>query len=196
MNKTLSNLFIFTAGAAIGAVVTWKLVKDKYAQLAREEIAAVREVYRAASLKNKHAEETESENTPEAPQTGIPEFTERERVDYANLASVYAPTTEEGGTVSVKRPYVISPEEFDEVGYDTISLTMYDDGVVEDEFGDVVARDDVDRMVGLDSLNHFGEYEEDSVFVRNDETETDYEILRDPRKYSDVPRRTPVPGYE
>ena len=46
--------------------------------------------------------------------------------------------------------------------------------------------DNVDDVVGVDSLTHFGEYEEDSVFVRNDLLQTDYEILRDPRKYSDV----------
>ena len=32
----------------------------------------------------------------------------------------------------------------------------------------------------------FGEYEDDAVFVRNDAHKTDYEILYDPRNYSDV----------
>ena len=38
-------------------------------------------------------------------------------------------------------------------------------------------------MVGLDSLTHFGQYEDDSVYVRNDERMTDYEILLDIRGY-------------
>ena len=49
----------------------------------------------------------------------------------------------------------------------------------------------VDNVIGEDSLNHFGEYEEDSVFVRNDSMATDYEILRDLRAYSDVVGSTP-----
>ena len=82
------------------------------------------------------------------------------------------------------RPYVISPEEFGEGDYETISLTFYADKVLTDETGDIV--EDVDNLVGLDSLTHFGEYEDDSVFVRNDATNTDYEILLDTRNYMDV----------
>ena len=44
----------------------------------------------------------------------------------------------------------------------------------------------VDKVVGKGSLNTFGEYEDDSVFVRDDDKKIDYEILRDTRTYSDV----------
>ena len=94
----------------------------------------------------------------------------------------------------MSRPYVISPDEFDENGYQTVSLTYYADGVVEDDFYDVWDDDEIEEKIGRDSLNHFGEYEEDSVFVRNDDNETDYEILRDPRNYSDVPKQNPYMG--
>lgn len=48
---------------------------------------------------------------------------------------------------------------------------------------------EIDRCltdIGDDALGHFGEYEDDSVFVRNDEEQTDYEILLDGRNYHDV----------
>ncbi len=45
--------------------------------------------------------------------------------------------------------------------------------------------DDIEETVGIDSLTHFGEYEDDSVFVRNDERKCDYEILLDHRDYED-----------
>ncbi len=190
MNKTLSNLFIFTAGAAIGSVVTWKLVKDKYARLAQEEIEAVREVYM------KHDDTTdEVAEEPAAVVESVPEFTEQERVDYANIANMYTNNNEKGVPAPVKRPYVISPDEFDENGYQTVSLTYYADGVVEDDFYNVLSDEEVEDRIGRDSLNHFGEYEEDSVFVRNDDEEVDYEILKDPRNYSDVPKPT-YPGCE
>ena len=41
-----------------------------------------------------------------------------------------------------------------------------------------------DDVVGMESLTHFGEYEDDSVFVRNDRLKCDYEILMDERTYS------------
>lgn len=197
MNKTLSNLFIFTAGAAIGSAVTWKLVKDKYARLAQEEIEAVREVY--MKHENDIREDTTEEATIEEPVVtpeSVPEFTEQERADYANIANSYTNNNEKGVPKPVKRPYVISPDEFDEVGYQTVSLTYYADGVVEDDFYDVWDDDEIDEKIGRDSLNHFGEYEEDSVFVRNDDEETDYEILRDSRNYSDIPKQNPYPGCE
>ena len=51
--------------------------------------------------------------------------------------------------------------------------------------------EDVDNVVGLESLAHFGEYEDDSVFVRNDRLKCDYEILLDQRTYSDVIKQRP-----
>ena len=47
MNRDmLIKAFIFTAGAAIGSVVTWKVIKTKYEQISNEEIESVREEYR------------------------------------------------------------------------------------------------------------------------------------------------------
>ena len=84
------------------------------------------------------------------------------------------------------RPYVIPPEDFGDVDidYETKSLVMYADGVLVNEYGAII--EDVDNLVGKDSLNHFGEYEDDSVFVRNDRLKTDFEILLDNRNYKDI----------
>ena len=82
-------------------------------------------------------------------------------------------------------PYVISPDEFDDNDdYEVVSLVYYSDGVLADEYDNVI--EDVEGMVGEDSLNHFGEYGDDSVFVRNDERKTDYEILLDSRNFADI----------
>ena len=88
------------------------------------------------------------------------------------------------------KPYVISPEEFGEFeDYERISLSYYADQVLADEDDEKV--DDVDNVVGLESLTHFGEFEDDSVFVRNDRLKCDYEILLDQRTYSDVMKQRP-----
>lgn len=198
MNKTLSNLFIFATGAAIGSVVTWKFVKKKYERLAQEEIDEIREYYDNLTRKvddtaNPEPVEEPTNDIPPAP-TVIPAFTEQDRIDYANLAGNY--TAEKGGPVTVQLPEVITPGEFGEFGYPTVSLTYYADGVLVDEYGDVVDSADVESMIGADFERHFGEYEEDSVFVRNERLETDFEVLRDYSKYSDIPKNLQIPGYE
>ena len=71
-----------------------------------------------------------------------------------------------------KKPYVIAPEEFgEEYEYDTISLTYYSDRVLTDDDDEIV--EDVEDVVGFESLESFGEYEDDSVFVRNDRLKCD-----------------------
>ena len=47
------------------------------------------------------------------------------------------------------------------------------------------------ETIGKDSLTHFGEYEDDSVFVRNDRLKADYEILMDQRTYAEVLQEKP-----
>ena len=80
--------------------------------------------------------------------------------------------------------YVIPPESFGEVGYEEVSLTYYADGTLAYDDDSIVRN--VDKVVGVGSLNTFGEYEDDSVFVRDDEHKIDYEILRDTRSYATV----------
>ena len=45
MKTALSNFIIFATGAVIGSVVTWKIIKTKYEQIAQEEIDSVKEVF-------------------------------------------------------------------------------------------------------------------------------------------------------
>lgn len=80
---------------------------------------------------------------------------------------------------------IISPEEFGEMGYQTINLTYFADGVLVDDRYSVMEEDELEMAVGRDSLSHFGDYEEDSVHVRNEQREIDYEILLDPRTYEE-----------
>ena len=83
-------------------------------------------------------------------------------------------------------PYVISPDNYGENdNYTQISLVYYaGDEVLADDEDEVV--EDIEDTVGEDFAEHFGEYEDDSVFIRNDRLRCDYEILRDNRSFSDV----------
>ena len=189
----MDKAFAFAIGAAIGSFVTWKIVKTKYKQLADEEINSVKEVF-ARRYSEKMNKEKSNENTNHASltldeteknaniQDDIAAYHELlDKLHYANI-DVDSLIAKKGGSTVTDGPFVISPDEFGEdPNYQTVSLTLYEDGVLTDDYDDIVV--DVDDWVGEDSLTHFGEYEADSVFVRNESMQTDFEILRDLRTY-------------
>lgn len=177
MNKSiLSNVIMFTLGAAVGSVVTWKFVKDKYAQIAQEEIDAIRDYYEQES-----EEKTEEEDASDDDEDDEDELKQYEEMMYAEG---YLSEEQKGVNHDMGEPYVISPDEFDEMGYETVTLYYYADGVVETMLGkDVLSEEEVEDWITSESLEHFGEYEEDSVFVRNDNMRTDFEILKVSENY-------------
>lgn len=180
MKRKITNVIIFAAGLAIGSVVSWKMLEGKYKKIAQEEIDSVKEVF---SKKQKIPVEKTEETVSNVPRVDNVTVNEYEKI--VSDAGYSKTEDKKGGNVMVDRPYVITPNEFGEFyDYDTESLTYYADGVVADDFNNVI--DDIDNIIGEDSLNHFGEYEDDSVFVRNDALRTDYEILLDEREYSSV----------
>ena len=185
----------FIVGAGMGSICTWKLLKRKYELIAQEEIDSVKAAYATREI---------GKGFVEGFRDGLKVAEDRTQkdeddVDFKKYASIiqkegytdYSRSVEEKkGEAFVEKPYVISPEEFGEFEeYEKISLTYYADKVLADENDEEV--DDVDEIVGEESLNHFGEYEDDSVFVRNDRLKCDYEILLDQRNYSDVAKTRP-----
>lgn len=194
MNKA-AGFVMFVLGAAVGSVVTWQYTKKKYEQIAQEEIDSVKEIF---SRRESAADVEIVTPEPQTAKVGKPEekpdiseYAARlEREGYTNYSNASAgEKKEEQETMEIK-PYVISPEEFGEFeDYERISLSYYADQVLADEDDEKV--DDVDNVVGLESLTHFGEFEDDSVFVRNDRLKCDYEILLDQRTYSDVMKQRP-----
>lgn len=195
MYNGLKYALIFSVGAVVGGLATWKIAKAKYEQIAQEEIESVKKVYSAPRI-------TVEEVAHEEPDDSIKEFMDTmnrkpdlasyvEKVreegyvkynDVSHVDSIHVTNKE---VTDVRKPYVIPPEEFgEEDGYGKLSFTYYADEVLTNEANEIV--DDVDDIVGSDSLTHFGEYEEDSVFVRNDALKVDIEILLDERNYTDI----------
>jgi len=189
----LSNICIFTAGAVIGGVVTWKFLEAKYDRIVQEEIDKAYEVYSKMAGRGirEASEESEPENEEDTDQTQIDmhEYVNtlagNGYVDYAKVEK-----QEVKEVANVKRPYVISPDDFgDHEDYAIVTLFYCADKVLIDE--DNIVVEDVDELIGADSLHHFGEYEDDSVFVRDDKRKTDYEILIEARTYEEVIESSP-----
>ena len=193
--KALKYISIFAVGAAAGSAITWFITKTKYEKIINDEINAQIYDIREESIKMReekineldkvkskmmdlvnqtdqdneddieYGEIIEADGTITNPVDDIPEPKEKEETDYIE-------------------PYVISPEEFDEKGYNLQTLIYYADGYLTDDMDFPIV--DIDGTVGEDAVNHFGEYEDDSVFIRNDNTKIDYEILADSRNFKDI----------
>ena len=193
--RVLSNVFLFALGASVGSLVTWKLMDEKYKQLANQEIESMREYYKE-KYEDNYKQPTLDDVIVEAVEEAEEEFNEHPDVDEEEVAECeniaenagytnYADMVKINKEVeNVAEPYVISPDDFAEIReYKAKSLIYFSDGVLTDNEYEPI--EDVDNVVGFDSLDHFGDYEDDSVHVRNDRLKTDFEILLDPRKYAD-----------
>lgn len=185
MTNTLSKVLAFTAGAVVGGLVTWKIVERKYAQIANEEIDSMREYF-----KDKYGVEGEEEDVSKDDVDTDPDQTQIDIREYAkqlaaNKYTDYSGTGKEKEEVDdVDKPYVISPEELGELdGYETTTLYYHANGILTDDQGEVI--EDADDIIGIDPLNHFGQYEPDSVCVRDDARRVDYEILYDSTPHKD-----------
>lgn len=213
MNKSIFGVIGFVLGAAAGSLVTWKLIEKKYMDMADDEIRSVKEMYRSKIVNSEVLDETNEDMF--VAQKG-PEFTvsmaltdegkqlidklnnltttyvsDDEKPDYTaysqakekhNVFDDAMPTEPE---VKHDEPYIIDPTEFGEFSeYEQIELTYYKDGVICENDTDMI--DPYDIFGDLDVGDHFGEYENDRVFVRDDKRQVDYEILRDERTFMEV----------
>lgn len=198
MNKKLTYGLIFVFGASLGAVVTWKFLDLKYKNLAQKEIDSVKESFdkwkKDIARGQKLADEAKSK-------PAISEYTEKMaelgyKTDYTknNISNLSKQIDfeeyskydmAENGVI--EEPEIISPDEFGEdEEYDTVSLLYFADNFLTDENYELVL--DLENTITEEALDHFGEWEDDSVFVRNDRLKIYYEILKDQRYFEEVIR--------
>lgn len=178
----MKNVLMFTLGAAAGSLLTWKLVEQKYKKIADEEIESVIQVFknRDKNVVVEHYNEVDKidnvkrEYTKKVNEAGYTTSISSEPLEEEkeeDLFTVQVENEDEG-----VRPYVISPEEYgDKNGYDARTYTYYVDNILTDEDDNIVGNPE--RYIG-DGLEHFGDYDDCAVFVRNDNLKCDYEILK------------------
>lgn len=187
MKQKLLYLVMFAAGATIGSAVSWQLAKNKYKQIADEEIQSVKDAF--SKKENDVNTKLSTANAMLKKNMINNDLNSTHKDAYKDILTtnkyLYSENTNAKKEVPETGPYVISPDEFGELDdYETISLTYYSDKVLADDMDQVI--DDYMVCVGNDFMNHFGEYEDDSVFIRNDTRKCDYEILYDLRPYSEL----------
>lgn len=179
MNNKVLCILAFSMGAAVGSVVSWKLLQTKYKEyyerLAQEEINSVKEAFAGITPRSKQEQSDEAA------------VVRSEKKRYSEIIRNMGYSNTEKGDADDMRDEdhitVIPPDEFyDWEDYDKITLTYYADGVLADDQDGIV--ENPDDVVGSDFASHFGDYEDDSIFIRNDKYGACYEILRSYENYS------------
>lgn len=178
----VKHILIFSVGVSIGVLSTRQYFNQKYNQIAQEEIDSVKEVFSKRDKKEDISDEID-ETKPivsEKYKEQLSNLGYSNDGDYSASIDDLDLSTEE----PINKPYVIRPDEFGEKDeYDIVSLTCWSDLVLTDDCD--VAVDNIEDTVGDGTLKRFGEFEDDSVFVRDDRKRIDYEILWDTRTYED-----------
>lgn len=191
----MKNILIFIAGAAVGSLITWKIVEERCKRISDEEIKSVVDTFekRRKELEDMYTS-ADSDNLGIASPSKefynqLKSASDELIEDYNKKLNKYGYKEDDLSDVindnsGYAAPYVISPEEFGErEDYETKSLIYYTDKIVADDDDHIV--DDVEDIIG-DALDHFGDYEDDAVHVRNEKEKCDYEILRSEKAFDEL----------
>lgn len=186
MNKT--NILIFGAGLGIGAFSSWYFIKKKYEKLARNEISEMRAFYK------KKQEELSQKNKTKPP------------IEEVSLKQVYTENPEIRN-VDIKRLNQIAEEnkyKEEEVpdtvgdsilmiddgefasynGYEKVNLVLYSDDVLADEVSDDIHL--IEDTIGNEAAEILKNERPEAIYIRNEETRTEYEVTWDNRTYGEV----------
>ena len=189
----MKQLLYFSLGAVCGAALTYFCTKRYYEGIIDDEIASVKEAY------NKKEEDdiSESEESDEAREhfrksrEALNKYKSRVRsLGYAREETVDEDDIEreeelvEEPDVTVypregraDKPYVISPEIYHEElcgVYDKEALVYWagNDCLVSEDQEHL----DIESTVGAENLKTVGQYEDDTVYIRNERLGMDFEV--------------------
>ena len=159
-------------GGGIAALVTNKFVKEKYKSeseaLVQRELESIKKEFSVQNTKEKVTEKKP-------------------------ITETYAKIVKDNGYSENPKPHkknevkIITPEEYGNADYDQLSFTYYSgDKVVTNDADKPMSEEDIAEFLGSRKVfDHFGEYEDDSIFVRNAALKADIEILLFEGKYSE-----------
>lgn len=185
----MKQVLYFSLGAAIGGALGYYLTKRYYEQLIDDEIESVKEAYKESEdsdARYKKAVEAMKEyGVPGGSYNNAERLDLEERTDDDTLDETVEDNNPFPGE-KVDHPYTITPdayhEEFtDVVDKETVTYWAGNDMLVTDE-DEVLTIEDT---IGREALGQFGEYESDTVFVRNERLGMDFEVIYMEGEYSD-----------
>lgn len=197
------NTLYFVAGAAVGALGAWYFAKKKYEKIAQDEIQSVTDAFseRLDKLARNSMDDPSIRPTPEELEREATKPGDRNIIDYAAVLSKQGytdytkfskdeeePTETEDSEISVDTasgPVIICPDDYGEIPeYEQLSWIYFADHVLTDDDYSLITN--YEKWIGDGALQHFGEYEDDAIHVRNDKLKCYIEVVIDSRLYASV----------
>lgn len=195
------NAMYFAAGATVGALAAWFIAKKKYEKLAREEIQSVTDAFseRLDKYARNSMQDPDIRPTPEELERDATKPGDRHVIEYAsvlakqsytdytkfsrNEESIVEAVEDDTCESTASGPVIIPPDEYGENHeYEQLSWIYFADHVLTDD--DYTLITDRNKWIGQDALEHFGDYEEDAIHVRNDKLKCYIEVVMDSRLYA------------
>lgn len=176
----MKGLLYFIGGGIIGSAVTYFLMKSSFEEKLQQQALDIYEHY-------KNESKSDEDTSDEADPVDIPNSSTVKGFTVASNNVAYnTPMTNYASKTVSKNfgPYVISSKDAGE-GYELQNtLFHHADNVLVDANGHILSPDEIEKFVGLDYADHFGEVDDDNdiLYIRNEELGTDWEI-----EYSDEP---------
>jgi hypothetical protein len=191
-------------GAVCGGAAGCVFMKQKYSQIADEEIASV--MARYSQEMDKHSAEQKAETAKKAEEAlksySSEDEDEDEDEDSEDSNDKSQDTKGRDDTASAIRhaekvmsqkarktpkPYVIEESVFNSANNPHKRGTLYYflDGAITNDNFKPLSLEDIDELVGRESLTYFSD-DTDIVFVRNEALSMDYEIVMQGRNYAEL----------
>lgn len=95
---------------------------------------------------------------------------------------------EDAKVVTIKQTdpdFEILDQRTEEPDEDMVTLNFFNDGVLADSDNRPMSKTDIAETIGKNFAVHFGEIEDDSIWIRNKKTGLSYEVIRVEETYSD-----------
>ena len=203
----MKGLLIFVGGLVVGAGATYFIQKNKYEEMVKEELEAMRDHMDSESKKDKKCGGSEQGMTKDEYEKLEKEEQERPQNRYNSLTrdEVYERNKEEieknEEIININRyatsnedlteankyhtPHIVTPDDFGSIcGFDVATFYINADDVVLNDRQEQMDEEEIIKITGMSAYEinqHFGDYENDpdSVYIRNMELKIDYEFLKD-----------------
>lgn len=194
MNKVIT----FILGAALGGIASYFITKKLIEKRIDGEVESVVDMYeeRLKNIKEVLTDEqkdqlnipyknddTEVKNDEEVKNNTDKEYnkiTKNKKEVYVDKVSELNYAKKED--LNNRDPYVLTDDEFGEFGNEEVTLIYYNDGILATEDDEPI--EDPTELLG-NCLDMFDPYES-MIYIRNQEKEIDYVVLRSEKDWADV----------
>ena len=192
MANIIKGLLWFGIGFGVGAVAASFYNKRKYNDDLDKVAQQIKKDFENEAAKNEPEKKFVVVENPEEKAKAA-----KDKPSITNYTNMYKEGTSETNVDQESYQKVISPRLISENDlysndgnqYAGKTLVLYSDGILADTDMKVVKN--IKELIGDDILERFyGTEEEETIFVRNDDTMTDYEILKSSDLYTQVLEET------